>query len=278
MICLKCLEKDPRRRYGSADALAEELKHWLAGEPITARAATTLERAAKWARRKPTLAAAYVLGLLAALLGGLGGSAVWMWSAAESARSEAEQQRDSANSARNEANAARNAEREARADAERQRDKFEQFEYGRTIEVAHQEWRDNNVAATSALLDSTRTDLRGWEWRYLERLYQPELLTLRGTFGCFSEDGSSVSTWTGAGVLETWDTRTGAHLHTVTLSLKEGNFYYASFSQDRSRVVTHGLDDEVARVWDARLGETFAHLTSARGSARCRSARMARAL
>jgi len=94
VICLRCLEKDPRRRYGSAAALAEDLKHWLAGEPIAARAITRLERAAKWARRKPTLAAAYVLGLLAVVLGGLGGAAVWIWSAAETARSDALGQRE----------------------------------------------------------------------------------------------------------------------------------------------------------------------------------------
>ena len=80
-ICLKCLEKEPRRRYPSAAALAADLRRFLAGEPIAARPVTRLERAAKWARRKPTLAAAYTLGLLAVLLGGLGGTAVWQWRA-----------------------------------------------------------------------------------------------------------------------------------------------------------------------------------------------------
>ena len=50
------------------------------------RAAGAVERVAKWARRKPTLAAAYTLGLLALLFGGLGGAAVWQWRAAAWAR------------------------------------------------------------------------------------------------------------------------------------------------------------------------------------------------
>ncbi len=57
VICLKCLEKDPRRRYSSADVLAEDLKRWLAGEPIAARAAGRAERTRLWIRRHPTAAA-----------------------------------------------------------------------------------------------------------------------------------------------------------------------------------------------------------------------------
>jgi WD40 repeat protein len=66
-ICLKCLEKDPARRYGSAEALAEDLEHWLAGEPILARPGGTWERAAKWARRRPAAAALVGVSLLAAV-------------------------------------------------------------------------------------------------------------------------------------------------------------------------------------------------------------------
>ena len=205
-ICLKCLEKEPDRRYASAAALAADLRRFLTGEPIAARPVTRLERVAKWARRKPTLAAAYTLGLLAVLLGGLGGTAVWQWRAAErardaakSAQADAERQRDTADVARRQADTARAAEKEARAEAERQREKFERFDYGRTIQVAHQEWRENNVPATLALLDSTRADLRGWEWRYVHRLCHSDLLTLKGhtdavTSASFSPDGSRIVT------------------------------------------------------------------------------------
>src|SRR5947207_15731845 len=88
------------------------------------------------------------------------------------------------------------------------------FEYGATMRVAHQEWRDNNPAATLALLHSTRPDLRGWEWHYVHRLCHSDLITLKG--------------------------------HT-------GDVYSASFSPDGSRVVTASAD-KTARVWDAKTG------------------------
>jgi WD40 repeat protein len=68
-VALKGLDKDPARRYGSAEALAEELGRWLRGEPITARPVGRLERAWRWARRNPTGATlAVVAGLLGLLL------------------------------------------------------------------------------------------------------------------------------------------------------------------------------------------------------------------
>src|SRR5262245_60423954 len=66
-VCLKCLRKDPRQRYDSAEALAEELERWLAGEPILARPVGQLERAWRWCRRNPAGATA-VAALIVALI------------------------------------------------------------------------------------------------------------------------------------------------------------------------------------------------------------------
>src|SRR5438046_639647 len=71
-ICLKCLEKDPKRRYSSALALAEDLEHWLRHEPIRARRTGLFTRGGKWLRRNPTTAVMIAsLVALAAVVGAM---------------------------------------------------------------------------------------------------------------------------------------------------------------------------------------------------------------
>ncbi len=81
-ICLKCLHKEPARRYASAAALGEDLRRFLAGEPISARPSSRPERMWRWCRRNPALAgmaAAAVLSLVA-------GTVVSSWMALRSGR------------------------------------------------------------------------------------------------------------------------------------------------------------------------------------------------
>jgi serine/threonine-protein kinase len=76
-ICLKCLEKSPRKRYATAKGLADDLRRWRAGEPIVARPVGFTERVGKWARRKKAQAALVAVSSLFALVVVL--AAVWLF-------------------------------------------------------------------------------------------------------------------------------------------------------------------------------------------------------
>ena len=230
-ICLKCLEKDPNRRYPTAAELADDLDRWLGGEPITARPVSRWERARKWVRRKPAIAALSAAVLLMGLVGLSG--VLWQWRAAvdnerraraseqkeATARVEAERQR---NQARKASEALRQAnrvvvEREqeaiaARDEATRQRNEVDRVNAGLKetlrqvrrnayfahLAVAQREWEAFHVTRARELLENPdEAEFRGFEWHYLKRLYYPERLTLHGnsdrmTGVAFSADGSQV--------------------------------------------------------------------------------------
>jgi len=76
-ICLKCLDKDPQRRYSSALALAEDLERWLKHEPIRARRTGFFTRGRKWVRRNPT--SALLVVALAAAIGALALALPFYW-------------------------------------------------------------------------------------------------------------------------------------------------------------------------------------------------------
>jgi tetratricopeptide (TPR) repeat protein/tRNA A-37 threonylcarbamoyl transferase component Bud32 len=114
VICLKCLEKDPKRRYATAGELADDLRRWLNREPIAARPVGRATRLLLWARRNPALAALTTALAAALVIGAVGISlqwreAVYQRNQALSARDAAVRQEQVAREAEDRARAARNA-------------------------------------------------------------------------------------------------------------------------------------------------------------------------
>jgi len=86
-ICLKCLQKEPGKRYRGAEDLAADLGRYLRGEPVHARAVSRMERTWKWARRRPAVAALWGVVIIASL--GLAGVVFWHFDDLQSQLTEA---------------------------------------------------------------------------------------------------------------------------------------------------------------------------------------------
>lgn len=157
-ICLKCLEKDPARRYASAEALAQDLGRFLRDEPILARPVSRVERLWRWSRRNP-LVAGLISALLISLIGGLVAVTI-LWQLAEKRREESEY---AATEIRRQKNAADESSRQARKAV---RESF-------TLATEHPYFhRDNMQPARKLLLEAAK---RYFEDFVKQRHDDPEL-------------------------------------------------------------------------------------------------------
>jgi WD40 repeat protein len=257
-ICLKCLEKEPGRRYGSAEALAEDLERWLRGEPILARRVSGWARFLRWCRRNPVVAglAGTAAGLLVLLVSSLAVSAVWI--ARE--RAEAVSQRDAAR------------EQQALAVAEKTRaveqaERVRQYLYAADMRLAHQAWQSADLRLLQSSLarhlpQPGEPDVRGFEWHYLWGLAHREPLVLRGHAGevnhvVFSRDGTHLATCGQDRSVKIWDAATGQELWPPLGH--EADVNWVSFSPDGRTLASAG-DDATVRLWDAATGQARAVL------------------
>jgi WD40 repeat protein/serine/threonine protein kinase len=247
-ILMKAIEKEPRRRYPSAEALAADLRRFLADEPIQARRIGPLERLGRWGRRNPLVAGLSAAVVLVAALGFVG--VFGQMQVAQANEQQAKQERD-----------------DARALAEKLQAALEQLRrttYTAQINLVPHAWEAGATDQVEELLEQQRpkpgeTDLRGFEWYYLYWLSHPDLLRLNAGNSAsvaYSPDGKRLAS-SGDGV-KVWDAQTGQEL----LSLKfMGYGGCVAFSPDGKRLASSSqVNDGTVKVWDAQTGQELLSL------------------
>jgi WD40 repeat protein len=225
-VCLKCLHKEPARRYATAVELAEDLRRFLSGEPVRARPVRVLERAWVWAKRRPMAATALGLAMLTVAFGAGSGLAWWLYQVAEAGRETAVQARkqeaalrQDADRLREKAEQAQKQADQARQQADQARDRLDQILDLQRVQGAVREWQASNVVRARELLAECPAERRNWEWHYVRRLVYP----LREIPGIL------------------------------------GGVYHLQYTADGKRVISSGLTDGL-RVWDMATGQDLFYL------------------
>ena len=254
-IVLKCLRKEPHRRYQTAGELARDIERHLAGEPVAARGDSGLYLLGVMLRRHRAavaVAAAFAVVVSAALLVSL---ALWRQAAAErdravAAEREQQIQRARADAKAAEAELARAAAEQQREVAQERAERLRRIGYINQIALARNAFEQGSLSRVGPLLEACPNDLRGWEWHYLHRISRPPtLLDLPADTGCVTAlavlpDGGRIATGGCDGVVRIWDATSGNLLGEQRLHTDRINALAAC--PDGRRLASGGRDKRLA--------------------------------
>jgi WD40 repeat protein/predicted Ser/Thr protein kinase len=258
-ITLKCLDKDPERRFLSAAEVANELKRYLEGRPIRTRPLGPAGRSWRWCRRNPGIA---LLSACALVLIIVAGTVFWSYRSAAESKELAEGQVDDLT---NQARKAEGEKKEQEDVAKLEQGRKRRLEYLEDMAQASQAWEGYNIAKMRRLLDRYRpqpgmTDLRRWEWYYLNALSKRHLLTLAGPparFTLWSPDGQCMATADDK-TLRVWSL--AADKEPVTLSNRVMEERCIAWSVDSHRLATVTADRKRVFIYEVASGKDTAEL------------------
>src|SRR5262245_19423335 len=232
-IVLKCIAKEPKDRYATAEALAEDLRRYLLDRPIVGRRSTVMERTWRWCRRNPAVASLLTLMVLLLVAVSIASSVAalrFQMLAADEKQ------------ARHEAEKAEAAERWER--------------YRSNIAAASAALQMENSSTARRALEAAPEVHHNWEWRHLHHQLDSASAVLRGDggplrAGAFSADGRRLAVTTPKGfAVHLWDPTTRDHVAVLRGHTTEVK--HVAFSPDGQRLVTGGNDG--LRLWNAATG------------------------
>ena len=281
-IIEKSIDKEPRRRYQSADEMAADLNRFVEGRPIKARSVGPIEKLALWARKNKALASSVATIAALVLLGAIGsGIAAFIFR---------EQSIEQSNLAQNNLALAEENQRE-RMQAVSDRDRAVLSGYYADMQLAAQDWKNGQLRRMLTTLQryvpvGQDADVRNWEWYYLLSLahqdrktifeHDREMMQVRWAKGgrvlsasidgvlkirdaegkelrtisipnlqrfAVSGDGKQFATVNGSPVLRYWDTETGDLIRAVRTELKALVDVHWSTGSDRIVVVSEARND-----------------------------------